>query len=108
MSSRFVSKWKFIPYDEGSHKIIRMRMCIRGFEDWFAHLYDTYAGTASRQAQRILCSEVACHEDWIIVTIDIEKAFLQGLTYKEIADETGEEERFVFFNLPKERQLCCA
>ena len=76
-------------------------MAIRGFEDWFAHLYDTHAGTASRTSQRLVCSETACRPDWIIVTIDVEKAFLQGVTYQEMQQLTGQPERFVYFSLPK-------
>ena len=101
LSSRFVAKWKIIYDDKGNKKrIIRMRLVLRGFEDWFAHLRATYAGTASRQSQRLVCSEVACRPDWIIVTIDIEKAFLQGLTTAEVAAATGEEEEVTHFTLP--------
>ena len=77
-----------------------MRLTLRGFQDLFAHLHETYSGTASRLSQRILCSEAACHSDWILVTIDVEKAFLQGMTYQEIQQTTGEPERFVYFILP--------
>ena len=62
-------------------------------------MYDTYFGTATRLSQRVVASEAAVHDDWIIVTIDIEKAFLQGMTYKEIQECTGEPERDVFFTL---------
>ena len=36
----------------------------------------------------------------IICTIDIEKAFLQGLTVKEVADATGSQEEETHFVLP--------
>ena len=102
MTSRFVAKWKWIDNADGKRqRIIRMRMTIRGFQDWYAHLEENYSPTASRVSQRIVSSEAACHPDWIFVTIDIEKAFLQGLTYKEIQAETGEPERHVLFSLPK-------
>ena len=42
-------------------------------------------------------SEVACHPDWESISVDVEKAFLQGLTYKELAKMTGEPERIVHF-----------
>ena len=35
-----------------------------------------------------------------MVTVDIEKAFLQGFTYKEIEEATGEPEREILFSLP--------
>ena len=101
MTSRFVAKWKFVRDKANKQiRIIRMRMAIRGFQDWYAHLEENYSATCSRVSQRIVCSETACHEDWDLVTVDIEKAFLQGLTYKEIQEQTGEPERFVFFSLP--------
>ena len=62
--------------------------------------YENYSATASRQSQRIVCSESACHPEWLMVTIDIEKAFLQGMTYKEIEETTGEPEREILFSLP--------
>ena len=76
-------------------------MTLRGFQDWFAYVEENYAGTASRLSQRIVCSEAACHKGWIILTIDVEKAFLQGLTFAEIQQTTGEPERYVHFTLPK-------
>ena len=35
-----------------------------------------------------------------MVSIDIDKAFLQGMSYEEIHQETGEPRREVFFVLP--------
>ena len=69
-----------------------MRLVLRGFQDMFAHLRERYSGTASRQSQKFLCSELACRQGWQLVTIDIEKAFLQGMTTKEVAEATGQEE----------------
>ena len=39
-------------------------------------------------------------EPWIIATIDIEKAFLQGLSYEEIHARTKEPLREEYFTLP--------
>ena len=61
---------------------------------------DTFSGTARAQSQRILASEVACRDDWIIASLDIDKAFLKGFTYKELAEATGQKERTVCFKLP--------
>ena len=79
-----------------------MRLTVRGFQDWYKDLYETYAGTASRFSQRIVASETACraHEGWILCTFDIEKAFLQGMTYRELHQLTGEPPRKVYFVLP--------
>eukprot|EP00959_Pyramimonas_sp_CCMP1952_P395683 8290927-Pyramimonas_sp.AAC.1 len=101
MSSRFVAKWKWVQKDDGSWtRIIRMRLCLRGFEDYFAYERENYSGTASRQSQRLINSETACRPTWVLATIDIEKAFLQGLTTAEVAACTGEEQEVTHFTLP--------
>ena len=101
MDSRFVSKWKLIKNEAGQEKrIIRMRLALRGFKDLQADELEAHSATASRQSQRCLCSEAACHPDWMFIALDINKAFLQGLTYREIHELTGEEEREVCFTLP--------
>ena len=101
MTSRFVCKWKFTKDGKGNQiRIIRMRLVLRGFMDIEAFSLDTFSGTAKRTNQRLLASEVACMKDWIIASLDIDKAFLKGLTYKELAEATGEKERKVCFTLP--------
>ncbi len=101
MTSRYVVKWKFAKQPDGSmKKTIRMRMCLRGFMDIEAFSVDTFSGTARRTSQRFLASEAACHKDWILASLDIDKAFLKGVTYKELAAATGERERVVCFTLP--------
>ena len=97
LDSRFVAKWKILPTGQ---RIIRMRMAVRGFKDWEADWLESYAGTASRSSQKILSSEVACHKGWTYITVDIEKAFLQGMSYREMSALTGEAERVVHFTLP--------
>ena len=101
IDSRFVAKWKVKdptkPYES---RIIRMRMALRGFKEWCADALDTYAGTGSKISQRLLLSEAACHPEWSFLSLDINKAFLQGVTYDELAEATGQEERVVHFTLP--------
>ena len=101
MTSRYVVKWKWVKQPDGSmSRIIRMRLVLRGFMDTEAFSLDTFSGTAKRQSQRILASEAACHINWIIAALDVDKAFLKGFTYKELAEATGEKERIVCFTLP--------
>ena len=121
MTSRYVAKWKWIQssgdkrakhapdlyeglplVDQGQHwqKIIRMRLVLRGFMDIEAFSLDTFSGTAKRSSQRMLASEASCHDDYIIASLDIDKAFLKGFTYAELAQATGEKERKVCFRLP--------
>ena len=60
---------------------------------------ESYAGTSQRYSQRLICSEAAIRQ-WDIATTDISKAFLQGITYEELAKLTGEPLREVNFYLP--------
>ena len=78
---------------------IRCRLTIRGFKDQDKEFLDTYVGTAQRYAQRILCA-VAAQMDMDMCTADISKAFLKGVTYKELHEATGEPLREVNFYLP--------
>jgi hypothetical protein len=101
MTSRYVAKWKWVKDATGKwNRIIRMRLVLRGFMDLEAFSLDTFSGTAKRSSQRMLASETACHPDWILASLDVDKAFLKGFTYKELADATGEKERTVCFKLP--------
>jgi len=101
LTSRFVAKWKRVEVKPGVYnRIIRMRLVLRGFQDIFAHLRERYSGTASRASQKLLCSEYACQPGFVICTIDIEKAFLQGLTVQEVAAATGTKEEETYFTLP--------
>ena len=79
--------------------VIRARLCLRGFKDLDAKGLESYAGTASRFTQRILVSEAVVRK-WDLCTTDISKAFLQGVTYEELAEATGEPLREVNFYLP--------
>ena len=78
---------------------IRARLTVRGFKDAEKGDIDRYAGTSSRSAQKMLVSE-AVRQGWPICTLDISKAFLQGVTYEELAKLTGEPQREVNFFLP--------
>jgi len=101
MTSRYVAKWKYVKNAKGQQeRVIRMRLCLRGFMDTEAFSVDTFSGTAKRQSQRLLASEAACNLHHIIASLDVDKAFLKGFTYKELAELTGEKERTVCFKLP--------
>lgn len=101
IDSRFVAKWKVKdlkrPYES---RVIRMRMALRGFKEWCAENLDTYAATGSKVSQRLLLSEAACNPQWSFLSLDINKAFLQGMTYQELSELTGQEERIVHFTPP--------
>ena len=97
---RWVLKWKWVMVDGKSVRVIRARLTVRGFKDVDAQGLSAYAGTASRWAQRLIVSE-AVARGWVLASADVRKAFLQGVTYKELAEMTGEPEREVNFVLPK-------
>ena len=107
---RWVLKWKWDTDATGtaesaagqqakSRRVIRARLTVRGFKDCDKGLVATYAGTSQRFSQRILVSE-AVIRGWDLATSDISKAFLQGVTYSELAALTGEKVREVNFYLP--------
>ena len=77
-----------------------MRMTLRGFKDWDALVLETYGGTAKRLSQKLVASEAAC-PGWAMAAIDIWKAFLQGISYHEFAEQTGEARREVNFELSR-------
>ena len=84
-------------------RVIRARLTVRGFKDRDRSTIDTYAGTSTRYSQKLICSE-AVRQGWDIATTDISKAFLQGVTYEELAKKTGDAQREVNFYLPQ-RQI---
>ena len=106
---RWVHKWKWDTVVRSANDstegaatkrlVIRSRLCLRGFKDMQAQELASYAGTSQRYSQRILVSEAVIRR-WPIATTDISKAFLQGVTYKELAEATGEPLREVNFVLP--------
>ena len=49
----------------------------------------------------MLVSQCAVMTGWLTMTLDITKAFLQGMNYDEIARRTGEPQREVTFALPR-------
>ncbi|MAD34454.1 MAG: hypothetical protein CMJ88_11970, partial [Planctomycetes bacterium] len=100
IDTRWVFKWKYEALPSGEkRRIIRARLTVRGFKDRDKGTLGTYAGTAQRYSQRIVVSEAVVH-GWDLCTADVEKAFLQGVTYEELAKQTGEPVREVNFYLP--------
>ena len=66
---------------------------------------ETFAGTSSRLGQRLVTSEAAMR-GWHMVALDVEKAFLNGVAYKELAEVTGKPKRDVCFELPADIATC--
>ena len=93
-SSKWVIKWKSTP----DGRVIKCRLTIRGFEDMQSDLA-TYSSTASRWGQRIICS-VAVQRQWTTFVADITTAFLQGLTFEDLAKLDNSAVRSVGFIPP--------
>lgn len=93
-SSKWVVKWKSTP--EG--RVIKCRLTIRGFEDLQNDL-STFSSTASRWGQRIVCS-VAVQRLWALFSADVATAFLQGLTFQELAKLSNTAVRQIAFVPP--------
>ncbi len=84
----------------GVQRCIRARLTVRGFKDREKTEVERYAGTSTRSAQKVLVSE-AVRRGWDLGSADISKAFLQGVTYEELAELTGQPQREVNFYLPQ-------
>ena len=80
-------------------RTIRARLTVRGFKDQQKADIDRHAGASSRCAQKLIVSE-AVRNGWDICTADVPKAFLQGVTYEELSEMTGDPLREVNFYLP--------
>ena len=82
---RWVYKWKFDQETQGFdelgkakaiiRRVIRARLCLRGFKDMDKDTVAKYAGTSQRYSQRVLCSEAVLN-GWDLWNSDISKAFL--------------------------------
>ena len=99
IDTRWVLKWKWVNRDGKQVRVIRARLTVRGFKDIDAQDMSAFAGTASRWAQRIVVSE-AIARGWPLLSVDVAKAFLQGVAYEELAEMTGQPQREVNFVLP--------
>ena len=99
IDTRWVIKFKWVQKDGKWVRIIRARLTVRGFKDSGKADVDRYAGTSSRSSQKVVVSE-AVARGWDILSADISKAFLQGVTYKELAELIGTQPREINFYLP--------
>ena len=110
IDTRWVIKWKWeipttsissgrSPSEAAAVRSIRARLTVRGFKDTEKADVERYAGTSSKCSQKLLVPE-SVRQHWDICAADISKAFLQGLSYKELAEITGEPPREVNFYLP--------
>jgi hypothetical protein len=80
-------------------RAIKGRWTLRGFKDRQQE-YETFAGTASRWAQRLVASVTARagtkYRQW---SFDISQAFAKGMTFEELSKYTGEPLRHIQLQL---------
>ena len=94
IDTRWVFKWKYVD----GKRTIRARLTLRGFKEFGADNQSNFAATATKWSQRLIVSECVLRS-WCLASRDIGKAFLQGVSYSEIAAETGQPERDVNFDV---------
>ena len=64
--TRRVLKWKYVD----GKRVIKSRLCLRGFKDLESASLTTYAGTTTRWGQRIVTA-IAAQKRWPIVIADV-------------------------------------
>ena len=102
LSSRYVLTWKRQP-DGG--RLMKCRLCVRGFLDKQRFDMDRYSGTSTRWGQRAVVA-TAVQNQWGIASLDIAMAFLRGLTFDEVQEIKGGPKREVHMQLPRGREGC--
>ena len=101
IDAKWVYKWKYVQ----GKRIIRARLCLRGFKETGADDQTNFASTASRFSQKLLVSECVLR-GWVLASSDVPKAFLQGVSYEELASTTDAPMRDVSFELTGEGLSC--
>ena len=96
LTTRFVLRWKLI----NGVRDIKARLVAHGFKDHDSQSLQVYASTTTRWGQRLICS-IAASRRWELISADISTAFLQGVTFKELSELTGEPLRTVSLSPPK-------
>ena len=96
LTSRWLFKWKVID----GVRTVKARLVVHGFKDHAAPTLVTFANTTTRWGQRIINS-VAAQNQWELISADVGTAFLQGLTFQQLAELTGEPLREVGFIPPR-------
>ena len=96
LTSRWLFKWKMVD----DTRIVKARLVVHGFKDHAAPSLITFANTTTRWGQRIINS-VAAQMEWELISADVGTAFLQGLSFAQLAELTGEPLREVGFVPPR-------
>ena len=88
-------KWKLVD----GKRVIKARLTVRGYKDLQGSEVKTIASTASRWGQRVVCM-AAVQNNLVLYSADVSQAFLQGMSFDEVAKLKGEVRRNVQFEVP--------
>ena len=84
MDCTWVRKWKVKRDSSGrSSRIIKSRLCCRGFLDPQRGMLAKHSTTATRLSQKLLVSDSANHQ-WCMESWDVGSAFLQGFSFANL------------------------
>jgi len=95
LDSRWVLKWKL----KNGVKLIQARLTARGYKDRQSVNMETFSATTSRWGQKLLLV-VVMQMGWTLVSMDVSQAFLRGVTFQDLSEETGKDLRSVQLDLP--------
>jgi hypothetical protein len=98
VDTRWVHTWKL---GEDQVRFIKSRITMRGFKDRCEWM-ETFAGTASRWAQRVVNSCTVQEDDFVLFSLDVGSDFAKGMTFEDLSRLTGEPLRAVEFDLSPE------
>ena len=95
VDARSVFTWRAID----GRRVFKAGLTMRGFKGRCA-LLETFAGTSSRASRRVVNSEAAMHEDWVLFNFGVSQAPAKGMTLEEFARLTRGELREVELKCP--------
>ena len=95
LDSRWVLKWKL----KNAIKLIQARLTARGYKDRQSLNMETFSATTSRWGQKFLLV-IIMQMGWELVSMDVSQAFLRGVTFQQLSEETGKEIRSVQLDVP--------
>eukprot|EP00972_Heterocapsa_arctica_P115961 16450650-Heterocapsa_arctica.AAC.1 len=82
ITARWVIRWKV----KDGRRVIKARLCVRGFQDEQKNDLYTFAEVAAHRSQLLLC-QTAVQQGWKIRSVDVPCAFLQGSTFEKVAPD---------------------
>ncbi len=93
--AKWVIEWK----EKEGKRVIKARLCMKGFAERNQHRMQTFSPTASRTGHRMVALQAAL-EKTPLASMDISTAFLKGMTFEELK-EMGMERQPCAFEPPE-------